>query len=56
MSTLGVILLVMLLLFMVGSFPVAPWYPEPHRYGYWPSGGFGLVLIILLVFILMGRV
>lgn len=56
MSTLGIILLVVLLLFLVGGLPVAPWWgPTGHGYGWGPSGGLGLVLIIVLVLVLIGR-
>ena len=48
-----VILLIILLLLSVGSFPV---WPYSRGWGYYPTGGFGLLLIILLVLLAMGRI
>jgi hypothetical protein len=46
------ILLVIVLLLSVGSFPA---WPHSRNWGYYPSGGLGLVLVILLVLLLLGR-
>jgi hypothetical protein len=46
------ILLVIVLLLSVGSFPA---WPYSRGWGYYPSGGLGLVLVILLILILLGR-
>lgn len=55
MSIIGVILLIVLLLLVVGGLP--HWgHMSSRGYGYWPSGGLGLVLIIVLIFVLMGRI
>jgi len=48
---LGMLLLVVLLLLVVGALPS---WPYSRSWGYYPSGGLGLLLIILLVFILLG--
>ena len=48
---LGIILLVVLLLLVVGALPS---WPYSRGWGYYPSGGLGLLLIILLIFILLG--
>jgi hypothetical protein len=48
-----VILLVILLLLSVGSFPS---WPYSRGWGYYPSGGLGLVVIILVILLLMGRI
>lgn len=56
MSVIGIILLIILLMFVVGGIPTMPWYGQPHSYGYWPSGGLGLVLVIVLILALIGRV
>ena len=48
---LGMILLVVLLLLVVGALPS---WPYSRGWGYYPSGGLGLLLIILLIFILLG--
>ncbi len=51
MSSLGVILLVILLVLAFGGLP--RW--KYHRYGYGPSGMLGTLLLIVLVLALMGR-
>lgn len=51
--TLGTILLIILLLIVLGALPS---WPYSRGWGYYPSGGIGLVLIIVLVLVLMGRV
>lgn len=48
----GTILVVVVVLLLVG---VLPTWPHSRQWGYYPSGGFGLMLLILLVLILMGR-
>lgn len=45
------ILLVVLLLLLVGALPA---WPYSQSWGYYPSGGLGLLLVILLVFMLLG--
>ena len=50
--SLGTILLIVLVLMLVGAFPS---WPHSKSWGYGPSGGLGLVVVILLVFVLMGR-
>jgi uncharacterized protein DUF3309 len=46
------ILVVVLLLALIGSFPS---WPHSSDWGYYPSGGISLVLLILLILFLMGR-
>jgi hypothetical protein len=46
------ILFVVLILALVGSIPT---WPHSRDWGYYPSGGVGVVLLILLVLFLMGR-
>ena len=48
---LGMILLVVLLLLVIGALPS---WPYSRSWGYYPSGGIGLLLVILLIFILLG--
>lgn len=50
--TLGTILLIVLILILVG---VLPTWPHSKSWGYYPSGGLGLVVLILLLLVLMGR-
>lgn len=49
---MGTILLIVLILFLVGALPT---WPHSKSWGYYPSGGIGLVLLILVVLLLMGR-
>ena len=49
---LGTILIVVLILMLVGAFPS---WPHSRSWGYWPSGGLGLVFMILVVLLLVGR-
>jgi hypothetical protein len=49
---MGTILLVILILMLLGAVPS---WPHSRNWGYGPSGGLGLVVIILLVLILTGR-
>jgi Protein of unknown function (DUF3309) len=47
------ILIVILFLMLIGALPA---WPHSRRWGYYPSGGLGLVLIILLILLLLGYV
>jgi len=49
----GTILLVLLILMLIGALPN---WPHSKRWGYYPSGGLGLVAAILLILILLGRI
>jgi hypothetical protein len=51
--TIGPILLVLLILVLVG---VLPTWPHSRTWGYAPSGTAGVVLVILIVLLLMGRI
>ena len=50
---LGTILLVVLILMLVGALPN---WPHSKSWGYYPSGGLGLIVIILLILVLTGRI
>jgi hypothetical protein len=50
--SLGLILIVLLILLAVGSFPS---WPYSSGWGYYPSGGLGLVLVIVIIVVLLGR-
>jgi hypothetical protein len=52
MNLLWVVVIILVVLALVGAPGVGPWN---HGYGYYPSGGIGLVVIILVVLLLMGR-
>lgn len=46
------ILIVIVVLIMLGALPT---WPHSRNWGYFPSGGLGIVLLILIVLLLMGR-
>ena len=50
---LGTVLLIVLILMLVGAVPS---WPHSRNWGYYPSGGIGLILLILLILVLLGRV
>ena len=49
---LGTILLVLLILMLIGAVPA---WPHSQSWGYGPSGGLGVIAIILIVLLLTGR-
>lgn len=49
---MGTILLVILILLLIGALPT---WPYSSAWGYYPSGGLGLVVLILIVLVLAGR-
>jgi hypothetical protein len=50
---LGTILIVVLILILVGALPS---WPHSQNWGYAPSGGIGLIVVILLILVLLGRI
>ncbi|EDT06351.1 conserved hypothetical protein [Burkholderia ambifaria IOP40-10] len=50
---LGTILIIVLILLLIGAFPA---WPHSRGWGYWPSGGLGLVVIIVVILVLLGRI
>ena len=50
--SVGTILLIVLVLLLLGALPA---WPYSNSWGYFPSGGLGLVVIVLLVLVLTGR-
>ena len=51
--TLGTILLILLILLLVGALPA---WPHSRSWGYYPSGGLGLILLIVIVLVLLNRI
>ena len=51
--SLGTILLIVLVLVLIGALPT---WPHSRGWGYMPSGGLGLLLVILIVLLLLGYV
>ncbi len=49
---LSTVLIVVLILFLLGALPT---WPHSRQWGYYPSGGLGLVLLILVILVLLGR-
>jgi Protein of unknown function (DUF3309) len=47
------VLLILLVLLLLGSLPA---WPYSTGWGYYPSGGLGLLLLILIILIVMGRI
>jgi hypothetical protein len=50
---LGTILLIVLILMLLGALPT---WPHSKSWGYYPSGGIGLLVIILIVLLVLGRI
>lgn len=50
---LGLILIVVLLMALFGSLPR---WPHSRNWGYYPTGGLGLVLLIVIVILLLGQI
>ena len=51
--SLGTILLIVLVLMLLG---VIPTWPHSREWGYYPSGGIGLVLLIIVILLVLGRI
>lgn len=51
--TIGTVLLIILIVILVGALPT---WPHSKGWGYYPTGGLGLVVIILLILVLLGRI
>jgi hypothetical protein len=49
---LGTILIIVLILMLLGALPT---WPHSREWGYYPSGGLGLIILILIILILLGR-
>ena len=49
---LSTILIIVLVMMLLGALPT---WPHSRQWGYYPSGGMGLVLLILIILILTGR-
>jgi hypothetical protein len=50
--SIGTILLIILILALIGAFPT---WPHSRSWGYFPSGIVGIVVLIVIVMLLMGR-
>ena len=50
---MSTILLIILILLLLGAVPA---WPYSRSWGYYPSGGLGLVLLILVILMLLGQI
>ena len=50
---MGTILVILLILLLIGALPT---WPHSSGWGYYPSGGLGLILVIIIVLVLLGKV
>ena len=50
---MGLILLIVLILLLIGAVPS---WPYSRGWGYWPSGGIGVIVVIVLILFLLGRI
>jgi low affinity Fe/Cu permease len=50
---LGTIILVVLILMLIGALPA---WPHSRSWGYYPSSGVGVLLVVLVVLLLLGRI
>jgi hypothetical protein len=50
---LGTLLIILLILIVLGALPT---WPYSSGWGYYPSGGFGLILLIVILLVLFGRI
>jgi len=50
---LGTILLIILVLMLFGALPT---WPHSRDWGYYPSGGIGLIVLVLIILLLLGRI
>ena len=51
--SIGTILLIVLILILVGALPS---WPHSKSWGYGPSGGIGLIVLIVVILLVMGRI
>jgi hypothetical protein len=50
---MGTILLIILIILLLGALPT---WPYSAGWGYYPSGGLGLILLVLIVLLVLGRI
>lgn len=50
---MSLVLLVLLILILIGVFPA---WPHSRDYGYYPASGVGLVVIVILILLVLGRI
>jgi hypothetical protein len=50
-AEMRLVLIIILVLLLIGAFPI---WPYSAGWGYYPTGGFGLILVVLLIVMLVG--
>ncbi|MGA3081376.1 MAG: DUF3309 family protein [Terracidiphilus sp.] len=50
---LGTILIVLLILMLIGALPT---WPHSRKWGYYPTGGIGMVIVIVVILLLLGQI
>lgn len=50
---MGTVLLIILILLLIGALPA---WPYSSGWGYWPTGGLGLILLIVIILALTGYI
>ncbi|HEY7096743.1 MAG TPA: DUF3309 domain-containing protein [Terriglobales bacterium] len=50
---MGTILIIILVLLLIGALPT---WPYSSGWGYYPSGGLGLIVLIVIILALSGRI
>ena len=50
---LGTVLIIVLILMLISA---VPRWPYSRGWGYYPSGGLGIIVIILIILLLLGRI
>ena len=50
---IGTIIIVLLILALIGALPT---WGHSRSWGYYPSGGLGLIIVIVLVLLLLGKI
>jgi hypothetical protein len=50
---MGTILIIILILVLIGALPT---WPHSRSWGYYPSGGLGMILLILIILLLLGKI
>ena len=51
--SIGTIVLILVILMLVGALPT---WPHSRSWGYYPSGGLGMVLVVVVILVLLGRI
>jgi bacteriorhodopsin len=52
-NMIGTVLIVILVLALVGALPT---WPHSRQWGYYPTGGLGVILLIVIILLLLGRI